>query len=411
MHIVVVGFNHQSAPVGVREQVSFAGPAVAAVHEELRQQTGVHEVTVLSTCNRTEVYTVSICPLAGEAAARSLLTRAAPYLYAHRGRAAIEHLFRVASGIDSIVLGESEILGQVRRAAEAARELGVSKRVLTMLFQQAVQAGKRARTETRISHHAVSTAGAAVALARAHGGELGGKTVLLIGTGEIASQSADAMRNDAVGRLIIASRSAARASNLAVNLSGKFSTIEAVTFEQLDSSIDQADIVIAGTSCSEPVVTSIASRSKPLVVVDLGVPRNISIGNAVGVEYFDIDALNQLVESNLGERRREVGPVERIIAAEADLFESWLRGLGVQPIIATLHGRAEEIRIAELERALRRLSGLSEDDRNVIEALTQSIVNKLLHHPTIRLKEHASEGRGYQFAEALRDLFKLEQTP
>lgn len=413
MHIVVVGFNHQSAPVEVREQASFTGAAIASVHEELKKRGGVHEVIILSTCNRTEIYTVSVCPLAGETAARSLLASAEPYLYAHRDRDAVDHLFRVASGIDSLVLGETEILGQVRKAAELAREVHVSGRILGTLFQQALHAGKRARSETKIGHHALSTASASVALVRAQAGDLAGKTVLLIGTGMIAGQTVDALRNDGVGRLIVASGTASRAIERAGEWTGKFPSIEAIPFEDLAAAVPRADVVIAASTCAKPILTAsmIGPRATALVVVDVGVPRNVDsqIAAIPRVQYFDIDDLNQVVEANLAERRREVAPVEKIVRTEVEGYETWLRTLGVQPVITTLRGRIEQIRSQELEKAMRRMGELSPRDREAVEALTRSIVSKILHNPTIRLKEHANDGRGYQFAEAVRDLFDLEQ--
>jgi glutamyl-tRNA reductase len=234
----------------------------------------------------------------------------------------------------------------------------------------------------------------------------------VIGTGAIAGQIADALRTDGVPRLIVASASLERAEQKAAEWSSKFTAVEPVSFDALAGVLPAVHVVFGATSCTTPVVNAaiIGARDSRLLVVDLGVPRNIdeNVSTLSNVLRFDIDDLNQVVEANLAERRREVEPVHRIITEESNGFESWLKTLGVQPVISTLRSRAEEIRRHELDRALRRMDHLSARERDTINALTQAIVSKLLHEPTVRLKEHATEGRGYQFAELVRDLFHLE---
>lgn len=416
MHIVVVGLNHQTAPVEVREQMSLSASAIATVQEELRGQPGIHEVTILSTCNRTEIYTVSVCAAGGEAASRSLLAAGASHLYVYRDQEAVQHLFRVAAGIDSAILGETQVLGQVSAAFELAHQGAVTGAILSTLFQQAVHTGKRARSETEISRHSLSPSSTAIALARGRLGSLEDRNVVLIGTGAMASHAAVVLRSDRIARLTVVSRSQQRAAEKASLWMGSFPHVEAATVGRFSDSIESADLVVAATVSEEPVLTAAMvtrrTRSSPLVVVDLGVPRNVeaAVRGLPGVVHFDIDDLNQIVEANLAERRAETAPVERIVEAELESFLAWFHALGVQPLIVDLRSHAEQIRLSELDRALRRLNHLSPQERQIVEGLTQSIVSKLLHQPTIRLKQHATDGRGFQFAEALRDLFNLESS-
>jgi glutamyl-tRNA reductase len=417
MHIVVVGLNHETAPIEAREQTSLSASAIVTVQNELRGQPGMHEVTILSTCNRTEIYTVSVCASGGEAASRSLLSAGAPYLYVYRDDEAVEHLFRVAAGIDSAILGETQVLGQVGAAFELAHQGGVTGGILSTLFQQAVHAGKRARTETAISRNTLSPSHAAVALARGKLASLADRNVVLIGTGAMASSAADALRNDGIAKLTVVSRDVYRAAGKAADWMTSFRHVEAIALADVAEAVASADLVVAATTSSDPILTVdvVARRTSAevLVVLDMGVPRNVeaAVRGLPGVLHFDIDDLNEVVESNLAERRREIAPVERIVKEEVESFLAWFQALWIQPLLIDLRSRAEAIRSGELDRALRRLASLSPQQREIVESLTQTIVSKLLHEPTIRLKQYATESRGYLFAEALRDLFNLEQQP
>ena len=421
MHIVVVGLNHQSAPVEVRERVSFSEAGARTAHQTLRQQAGIYEALILSTCNRVEVYVVSVCASAGEVAARSVLNCEEP-LYVHRDSDAVEHLFRVASGIESMIVGETEILGQVRRALEMAQASGAAGRVLTSLFQNALRTGRRARNETAVGQHALSVSSAAVDLARQNAGDLQNGTVMVIGTGEVAAHAVAALRHRRSGaplptRLIIASRTLARAQATVEEWGLSGFSIAAITEDVMEHFLDRVDVIIAATAVTGPLVSaaaisrSVAERTRPLVIVDLGVPRNIDpLVRAVrNVVYLDMDDVQKAIAANTEARMREIGPVQAIAAEEASSFMSWLRALWVQPLVVDLRSRAEEIRLTELERAMGRLGHLSDQDRMAVEALTQTIIRKILHEPTVRLKENAGGASGYLYAEALRTLFNLEQ--
>lgn len=415
MHIVVTGLNHQTAPVELRERLSLSGDRLIEAHDALRRLPGVHEAVVLSTCNRTEVYTVSICPAAGEGAARTLLAGAGDSLYVHRGQAAVEHLFSVAAGIDSLIVGESQILRQVRCAAEGAQESGAGGRILGALFQEAVRTGKRARTETGIGRHTLSIASAAVELGRRSIGTLAGRTVMVIGTGTMAAHAVAAIQRYEAARILLVSRSAGRAADQALALSDGRCEIEAVPGQAMETRLPEADLVIAATKSSEPLLrrvaveNAVAGRAERMVLVDVAVPRNIAadVRGLRNTMAYDIDDLKGLVDSNLAARQREVAHVREIVTLEACSFLDWMRALWVQPIISDLRSKADEIRRGELERTMRRMDGLSERERAMVDALTQSIVSRILHDPTLLLKQRAVEGDGYPFAEALRELFRL----
>ena len=418
MHIVVVGLNHHSASVEVRERASFSEEGARAAQEKLRQQGGVYEAAILSTCNRVEVYVVSVCASAGEVAARSVFHGDEP-LYVHKDVEAVEHLFRVAAGVESMVVGETQILGQVRRAFEAAQQWGGAGRVLSALFQQALRTGKRARTETEIGHHAVSVSSAAIDLARRSLDVERGASALIIGTGEIARHALDALRNQrvAISRLYIASRTLARAQAAVEEWQLSNIAVETITEDAVEAILGRVNLVIAATAVSGPMVSAsmleraVASRTEALVIVDLGVPRNIDpmVRGSRNVNYFDMDDVQSAIAVNGEARLREVGSVKRIAAEEAEEFMSWMKALWVQPLVVGLRSRAEEIRFSEFERAMARLRHLSDQDRRDVEALTETIIRKLLHEPTVRLKENAGEPSGHLYAEALRSLFNLEE--
>jgi glutamyl-tRNA reductase len=381
------GVSHRSAPLEVRERLFLAdGHAV-----ELAKELGA---VVLSTCNRTEVYSIGGDP----AAARNELERLSGLdlggvLASWEGDEAVEHLFRVAAGLDSLVPGEGQILGQVRLAYESALTAGATGPVLNRLFEDALHAGKRVRTEAKLAEMPESVAASAVDLAEEALGGLDGKRALLFGAGRMSELSARDLRRRGA-EVIVSSRTLESALELAQRVGGRAAPFDAVAVE-----LTGADLVISATRCPYPILhaEAVQPRVRPLVLVDIAVPRDLDpeIGNVEGCTLFDIDALGE----GLVGREEDVREAERIVAEEAERFAEWRRARGAAPAIAALRRHAEEIRSEELARAEPRLAELSERERRAVETLTAQIVNKLLHAPTVRAKESGSE--------PLRELFAL----
>ncbi|EKP95853.1 glutamyl-tRNA reductase [Thermaerobacter subterraneus] len=422
MGVMVLGMNHRTAPVAVRERLAVAGEDLPAALAELAACPAVDEVVLLSTCNRVEVYAAASHHGQGRRQVRDVLARWAgmdpdrleTYLYAREDAAAARHLFRVAAGLDSMVLGESQILGQVREAYHGAAAAGTCGKVLHGLFQQALAVGKRARTETAISQHAVSVSYVAVELARKVFGQLDGRRVLLVGAGETAELAARSLAEEGGCRLVVANRTLERGRQLAAAYGG-----EAVSLGDLPAALDRCDVVISSTGAGRPLITAAMvreamrrRRGRPLLLVDIAVPRDIepAAGRLDGVFLYDIDDLQAVVEANLRLRREEAARVEAMIDEEVRGFEGWLHSLDVVPLIRSLRAKAEAMRQEELARALRKLPHLSERDRQVIDGLTRLIVNKLLNDPMVRLKEAVAGGRGPVYLdEAFTELFALDE--
>lgn len=417
MQLLVVGLSHKTAPVEIREQIAFPVATLGRALDQLRRY--VLEGAILSTCNRTEVYALVGHRSSGEENVRRFLgdvhdlpaEHFAPYLYTYAQRDAIRHLFAVASGLDSMVLGESQILGQVKEAHQRAVEAATSGRVIDRLFRQAITAGKRARTQTGIARRTVSVSHAAVILARQIFGDLTSRTALVVGAGEMGAQTARALVDHGVSKMLVTNRTAARARRLCAALGGAW-----LPFEQLDEALARSDVVIVSTSARQPVISAaqvhaVMSRrpGRPLFIIDIAVPRNVGpdVGDLVDVYLYDLDDLQAICDANLRERAVEAGKVARVIDEEVEKFIRWWEALEVVPTISALREQAERIRVAELQRALARLGHLSERDRSVVQALSVAIVNKLLHTPITRLKEH-DEGRIYSVV--LRELFGLADT-
>ncbi len=418
MEIVVVGVNHRAAPVAVREHLAFSPAQMDVALAHLRERTV--EGAIVSTCNRTEIYAVVPSGNVGGDEIMAFLAgfhrvdvaRFAPFLYSMQGREAVGHLFGVAAGLDSMILGEPQILGQVRRAYLAASSRGNAGPLLSWIFLHAFKAGKRVRTETGISRNAVSISHAAVELARKALGTLAGRNVLLIGAGEMAELAARNLMDNGAERLTVANRTHRRA----VDLAQKFGAA-AVEFNALPDALVQADAVITSTGAPNFILSADAVRAamakrpeRPLFLVDIAVPRDVDPGAASVENVFlsDIDDLQSVCFANLEERQREVNSAQRIIDDELDAFDTWWHSLEVVPTIRALRGRAEEIRQAELRKALSRLGDLSERQRSALEALTLGIVNKMLHQPTVKLKSSNNGQDSAVYATTLRELFGLE---
>jgi glutamyl-tRNA reductase len=409
VNLTLVGLSHQSTPIAVRERAFVPLTAAAALARELAAD---GEAVCLSTCNRTELYL-----LGSHAEARSLaaLTRVSGLpeeelrgvVYRLRDEAAALHLFRVAAGLDSMVPGEGEILGQVREAYEA----GAPGAILDRLFRQALHAGKKVRAETAIGESPASVSSAAAALAQQVFGDLDGCRVLLVGAGHVAELAARSLAARGASIAFVANRSADRARELARRFGG-----EAIPLAEAADRLAGVDVLLSATGGPERTLTrgrveaALRDRKRrPLFLIDLAVPRNLDpeIHEVDGCFLYDIDDLESVVAAGLAGRRREAARAEAIVAAQAERFREWHASREVVPEIASLRAWAEEVRAAELERARSRL-GLSEDQHAAVDSVTAQIVAKLLHLPTVRLKEAAAGAHGGSYAEALRHLFGLD---
>jgi glutamyl-tRNA reductase len=395
MRLWLVGISHHHAPVEVRERVALSsGDASALAHE-------LGSAVVLSTCNRTEVYAVGD---EGERQALDALRAlggddVAARTYRLADHAAALHLFRVAAGLDSLVPGEGEILGQVRAAYEA----GSPDALLNRLFHDALHAGKKARAQTTIAESPASVPAASAALAQQVFGELGGRGVLVVGAGKIGELAARALTARGARLVAVANRSREHGAELA----RRFGAV-AVGLDDLATQLAMADVVVTCTSAPGFVIGREhihSRRGRPLFLIDLAVPRDVDpVLNDVDDCYvYDIDDLEAVVETSLAGRRREAERAEAIVAAEAERFRAWQASLDVVPTIASLRARAEAIRSAELSKAK-----LSAEEREAVDSITSQIVNKLLHLPTIRMKEAAAAADGVLYADAVRHLFGLE---
>jgi glutamyl-tRNA reductase len=412
LQISVTGLSHQTTPVELRERFAFApgelGPALQ------RLPAGLGSAALLSTCNRTELYLAGETRQNAEAAVAALTSargRAAHEglsFFHYEGQDAVRHLFRVAAGVESLVVGESEILGQVRGAFSASTAAGRGSVALARLFHSALRVGRRARTETLIGAHGLSVAALAVALSRRLLGNLRGKTVLVVGAGEAGRRTAAALAQNGLGRLLVTTRREGLADEIARGLGGV-----AIPFADLGYGLSEADVVISATSAPTTILTvqtvSAAMARRPqrqLLLVDIAVPRDIdaTVRGLPSVHLFDIDDLQAAADTNLEARRREVVAVEAIVADEVERFATWLSGRRVLPAIAALHRRAEDVRLAELQRTLSRLPNLSAGEQRRVEAMGKALVKRLLHEPISQLRAGGSE----HHLDALRELFDLD---
>lgn len=410
MHITLVGISHKTAPVAVRERFAFTPEELPAALPRFGGG-----AALLSTCNRTEVYLAAHHPIAAAsviALLRELKDGAdAPdgAFYAETGQDAARHLFRVAAGIESLVLGESEILGQVRGAFSAATEAETNNAVLSELFHTAIRVGRKARSQTHISRNAVSISSTAVALARSTLGDLASSTVLVVSAGEAGKLTARSLAEHGAARVVVTNRSAKRARELADDLAA-----ETVPFARLGAAMADADIVISASAApgfligAREVTAATAQRNgRPLLLIDIAVPRDIDpvVSAFPQVHLYDIDDLQQQVEHGRNNRKQEVSKVEQIVEDGVRRFSDWLRARGVVPTVSDLRRYADAVREEELERTLKRLNGLSAKDRAAIEAMAGALVKKLLHDPIGKLKGHDGE----RYVGALRELFSLDR--
>ena len=418
--LLALGISHKTAPLELRERVALTEGRAAGVLRELVEAPEVHEVAAISTCNRTELYLAAPDPVGAEALALGVLAREAGtpptelvgHLYSLRSADAALHLFRVTAGLDSMIVGEAEVQGQVKRAYELALVEGATGPMLNRLFRGALAAGKRARTETGITERGVSVPSVAVELAQRALGDLSSRRVLVVGAGETAELTARALATRGVEPAFIANRRYDRAIGLAQRFGGR-----AIRFEELPEQMGNADIVVASTSSPHHVIerealaeVMRARGGRQLLLIDLAVPRDVhpDCRDLDGVGLFDMDDLQTLVERNASGREAEGRRAESILRAELARFERWLGSQDVVPTIAALRGRADEITASVLAENEQRWESLSDADRDRLQAMAKAIASRLLHEPTLRLRRSSGDEDAYVYVNALRELFGLD---
>ena len=423
MSVIVVGLNHRTVPVALLERMAVPQTRLAKALHDLEGRENLLEVAVLSTCNRTEIY--AYCsrfhPAVGDVVEfLAEYSGAHPddfndHLYTYYDDAAVSHLFTVAAGLDSMIVGEGEILGQVRDAWSAAEAEKVSNTLLGQVFRHAIESGKRVRTETEIGRHPVSISSAAVAVAAEHLGGLEGCRVLVVGAGEMGEGMTIAIASRGVADIVVANRTVENAQTLAARVGGRVAPLTALSEE-----FARADVVLASTGASEVLIdrgtveTIMAGRrDQRMLIVDVALPRDIDpgVGEIPGVTLLDIDDLKGYAQRSTDRRRAEIGKAREILSAEIERYREERAARIVAPIVTALHRRGEQLRVAELERHSSRLVGLDEATMQLIEAISRGIVNKLLHEPTVRVKDNAGTDRGDVLADALNALFDLDADP
>ena len=419
MPVVVIGLNHRTAPLAVLESMTVGDRAQDKTLHALLSREHVSEAVVLSTCNRTEVYAVAEKFHGGYADIRGVLAELAfldpedftDHLYVHHDTAAVAHLFDVVSGLDSAVLGEHEIQGQVKTAWEAAQSAEAVGPTLNLLFRHALEAGKRVRHETAIGQGTASVSYSAVALAESHLGGLEGIRAIVLGAGDMGSSMAASLADAAVADLVVANRTFDTARAVAKGLDAR-----AVRFAEVSAELAAADVLFTSTGAASVLLTRDevaavveARQGRPLLLVDIAVPRDIdpSVSDLPGVTVLDMDDLSAFADAGLAERRKEVEAVRALLDAELERYLAATSARAVAPVIVALRSAAEAVRSAELDRAQARLGELDDDQRAAVDAITQSLVAKLLHQPTVALREAAGTSKGDRLVQALRDLFDI----
>lgn len=414
MAVIVIGISHRGAAVDVRERVAFSSPDARRTIEGLHGITGIREGVLLSTCNRTEFYLVEgeidAAPAVWSLLSERLGGDAASYGYVMRDREAVTHLFSVAAGLDSMVLGEAQIQGQVREAWENCRP--ASGVVLNRLFQTSLQVAGRVRSETSISRGAASVSSAAVQLAKKIFGSLSGRRAMILGAGEMSALALECLVSEGVRAAIVANRTFERATELAARYGAS-----AMHYDDCWTQLAEVDILLCSTASPYPVVRvdhivpSLHARGdRPLCVLDIALPRDVeaAVGLLENVYLYNIDDLQAVIASSLERRRTDLPSAEQLIDTETERYWDWLAGLEAVPVVTQFRAEMERIRSKELAEALRRLKHLGPEERAVVERLSRSIMNKFLHEPSVRLKAAAANGRGLGVVDAARYLFGLE---
>ena len=418
--LLAIGMSHKTAPLALRERIALPEGRAASVLREIVRHDEIYEAVAISTCNRTEVYLVAGDAVEAESSALSSMSRQAGIrptelmeaIYSLRDEDAVRHLFEVAAGLDSMIVGEAEVQGQVKRAYELALVEGVTGPISNRLFRDALAAGKRARTETGISRSQASVSSVAVELARATLGDLEKRTVLVIGAGENGELTARALHERGVQTVFVANRRHDRAIGLAERFGGT-----AIRFEDMAERLVETDIVVSSTASPHQIVGQeelglvMEQRSgRPLVVIDIAVPRDIDPGvrDVPGVTLFDMDDLQRQVAHNLGSRQSEARRARTIVLEEVQRFAEWRASLDVVPTISALRERGDQIVDEVLHENSGRWTSLSDEDRERVGMLARAVVRRLLHEPTLRLKGASVDGESYVYVQALRELFGLD---
>jgi glutamyl-tRNA reductase len=416
MALIAAGASFRTAPLDVREKFAYTNAEVIPALARLRSA-GAREAALLSTCNRTEFYLVDEDPRALAAVWDELSARLGddprPYAYVCRDREAAAHLFRVASGLDSMIVGEAQIQGQVREAWETSRSQ--SGTALNRLFQTALMVASRVRTETAVARGAASVSSAAVQLSKQIFGSLRGRRAMVLGAGEMADLALECLRNEGVEAAIVANRTYERAVDLA-----RLHGATALHYDACWAQLHEVDLLMTSTAAPHPVVRvehiapSLAARGdRPLCILDIALPRDVDPGvRALGNVYlYDLDDLRSVVAATIGRRQEEMPTAEALLADEVERYWSWLAGLSSVPVVTTLRGEMERLREREVTAALKRLSHLSPSDQQVVEHLSRSLMNKFLHEPSVRLRAAAANGDGLSILDAARRLFGIESHP
>ncbi|MEO6816222.1 MAG: glutamyl-tRNA reductase [Edaphobacter sp.] len=413
-NLILLGINHNTAPIEVRERLAIAPSRLADATRALAHQPGIREAIILSTCNRVELLTVQDATQPDNPGTLNFLyeylnvpaSDLQPHLYEFREREAVRHLFRVASSLDSMVVGEPQILGQVKEAYSTGREVGAVATTLEGLLQRAFTVAKRVRTDTLIGSSSVSIASVAVDLARKIFDSLEGKTVLLVGAGKMSELAARHLIQQGAATILVANRTQSRAEQIAKEFNG-----QVIPFDQLYEQADRADIVITSTGAPQKIFGRSHGqqflqrrRNRPMFFIDIAVPRDVDPGmNEVeGCFVYDIDDLQQVAQANLADRSREAEAAEAIVTSEVDKYLQRLQTLNAVPVIQSLQQYAETIRQAELRRSQSKLAGLTPEQREAVEVLTRSLTAKFLHHPLTGIRQAAQQGDAQTVADIQR---------
>ena len=420
MFPVTVGLNHRSAPLEIREKMSVHPSQMDKALIELISYPGLQGIVILSTCNRFEVYAATTDVEVGINSIKKFLVQHSgleeavlnQFFYVHTLYDSVRHLFRVVSGLDSMVLGETQILGQVANAYEVAYEAGVTNKAVNVFFQNALTVGKRVRTETQIDQHPVSISYTAVELTKQKFGDLTSKSILVLGAGEMSALTARHLVAAGASTVLVSNRSYERAVCLAAEFNGR-----AVRFDQMDEYLVEVDIVVSATASAHFVIlpermeTVMAKRGfRNILLIDIAVPRDIhpDVARISGVTLFDIDDLRGVVDKHLQARELAALQAEKIIEEEMAQFLKWHNSLFVIPTIVALQNRGQEIKEAQLIRAMERLGSLTPKQEKIIRSMANSIVNQVLHTPITKLKEFADTRQGHLYTEILQNLFDLD---
>ncbi|WP_062199000.1 glutamyl-tRNA reductase [Massilibacterium senegalense] len=421
MHILVVGLNYKTAPVEIREKLSFNESEVVDAVKVLRNKKSILEDVIVSTCNRTEIYAVVDQLHTGRYYIKEFLAdwfglkkeEFEPYLFIREATDAVQHLFRVICGLDSMILGETQIIGQVRDAFLIAQEAQTTGTIFNELFKQAITIAKRSQSETEIGEHAVSVSYAAVELAKKIFGELTNKHVLIVGAGQMGKLTALNLHGSGASQVTVLNRTVERAEELAKDFNGV-----ARSMQQLEESLIEGDILISSTGAKDYVITKemvqaiIRKRKgRPLLMIDIAVPRDLdpSIDELESVFLYDIDDLQDIVEANIEERRRHAEKIDMMILDEIDIFNEWLNMLGVVPVISALRKKALSIQAETMKSIERKMPDLTDREKKVLSKHTKSIINQLLRDPILQAKEMATDKHAEQSLQLFMKIFAIEE--